>query len=298
MSESGKKRLFFILIAVLIVLAAGISTALILTEQQSSSQGVTVSGVSVPEGQLLVHDIYNGDRLIPEFDVPENTYDMDKYHEDENGIITYSHLDAALGVDVSEHQGDIDWTQVKDAGVEFAFLRIGYRGSTEGQIYEDTKFQQNYDNATAAGLKVGVYFFSQAISEAEAEAEADFVLETLGDRKLDYPVVYDWEVPLASDELPASDLRAFDVTGEQVTDFTLAFCDRIKENGRTPMVYFNKSMAYEMLDLTRLNQLDFWYAEYQKRPSLYYTFRIWQYTDSGNIPGIGNVDLNICYEIY
>lgn len=99
------------------------------------------------------------------------------------------------GVDVSEHQGTIDWQQVKDAGFEYAILRVAYRGMTEGGLNVDSTFEQNYQGATAAGLKVGVYFFSQAITQEEAREEAQYVLDTLDGRELDYPVVFDWEIP-------------------------------------------------------------------------------------------------------
>ena len=100
------------------------------------------------------------------------------------------------------HQGDIDWQAVRGAGVEFAILRVGYRGMTEGGLNVDATFQQNYQGAVDAGLQVGVYFFSQAVSQEEAREEADFVLQTLNGRELAYPVVFDWETPSPARSCP------------------------------------------------------------------------------------------------
>ena len=227
-----------------------------------------------------------------------NQYDTEKFVE-ENGFIRYQDGNAVAGVDVSEHQGTIDWQQVKDAGFEYAILRVGYRGMTEGGLNVDSTFEQNYQGATAAGLKVGVYFFSQAITQEEAREEAQYVLDTLDGRELDYPVVFDWEIPIPSEQLPAEDLRAYDISGEVVTAMAKAFCQEIQSNGYTPCVYTNKSMAYNTFNLEELKDFPLWYAEYQPAPSLYYHFQMWQYSASGTVPGIaGSADLNICFEPY
>ena len=253
------------------------------------------SGTGVPEGMVLVNDLYEGQRLVPDFDMDLNQYDTEKFVE-ENGFIRYQDGNAVAGVDVSEHQGTIDWQQVKDAGFEYAILRVGYRGMTEGGLNVDSTFEQNYQGATAAGLKVGVYFFSQAITQEEAREEAQYVLDTLDGRELDYPVVFDWEIPIPSEQLPAEDLRAYDISGEVVTAMAKAFCQEIQSNGYTPCVYTNKSMAYNTFNLEELKDYPLWYAEYQPAPSLYYDFQIWQYSASGTVPGIsGSVDLNLSF---
>lgn len=258
----------------------------------------TFSGAAIPDNELLVNDLYEGETLIPKFDFPQNKYETKNFAE-QDGLIRYSDSNARLGVDVSEYQGNIDWAAVKNSGVDFAILRLGYRGTTQGLLNVDEAFEQNFQGATDAGLFVGVYFFSQAVTEAEAIAEADFVLETLNGRKLAYPIVFDWEPPVPSEQLPAESLRAHGISGEQVTKFGTAFCERVKDAGYIPCVYTNKSMAYEFFDLAQWRDYDLWYAEYQKVPSLYYDFRIWQYTDEGHIPGIeGGVDVNICFKPY
>ena len=248
---------------------------------------------SAPSGQLEVEDLYEGLRLVPDYDYPLSEYDPELFTE-EGGFLHYG--DSLVGVDVSEHQGTIDWQAVADSGVEFAILRVGYRGMTEGLLNVDAFFEENYQGARDAGLLVGVYFFSQAITGEEAQAEADFAADALGGRELDFPVAFDWEPPIPSEELPAEDLRAYTMTGEQITGFAKAFCQRIQDHGYKACVYTNKHMAYNTFNLSELKGLDLWYAEYQPAPSLYYGFTMWQYTASGTVPGIsGDVDLNICF---
>ncbi len=255
------------------------------------------SGPVIPEGMKLVEDIYNGQLIVPDFDVPANTYDHQGFSNGEDGFRRYE--GAAMGIDVSEFQGDIDWYAVKAAGVEFAIIRLGYRGMTQGILQDDSKFQQNMTGTENAGVQRGVYFFSQAVTEAEAEAEADYVLEKLDGARLTYPVVFDWEDPVPSEELPADSLRALDCPGGTVTKCAIAFCRRIQEGGYTPCVYFNKHQAYNFYDLEALKDFDFWYAEYNPLPSVCYGFRTWQYSETGSVPGIDvTVDLDLCFEPY
>lgn len=275
---------------VIVAVVVGIS---LLGSRDDSAQ--TSSGVEIPDNMLLVEDRYLGEQLIPKFDMPLNEYDETKFVE-EGGFLRYDDGQALLGVDVSSHQGAIDWQAVKSAGIDFAILRIGYRGMTEGKLNVDDTFEQNYQDAVNAGLQVGVYFFSQAITEEEAQEEAEFVLQTLNGRELDYPVTFDWETPIPSEELPAEDLRAHGMTGEEVTSFSKAFCQRIAKSDYTPCVYTNKHMAYNTFNLEELQDYPLWYAEYQPVPSLYYHFDMWQYSASGSVPGIsGDVDLDICF---
>lgn len=278
--------LFVVILVVVISLVGG-----------NASQGNSKD--SLAQDQIQVDDLYEGQRLIPKFDVPLNKYDSEKFVSSQDGFLHYEDGKAVLGVDVSEHQGEIDWQAVKNAGIDFAILRVGYRGMTQGLLNVDATFETNYQAAVDAGLSVGVYFFSQAITDAEAQAEADFVAETLDGRALSYPVVFDWETPIPSEELAAEDLRAYNMSGEEVTGFAKAFCQRIRDRGYTPCVYTNKSMAYGTFDLEALKDYDLWYAEYQPVPSLYYNFRLWQYTATGSVPGInGDVDINLCFDPY
>lgn len=201
---------------------------------------------------------------------------------------------AAIGIDVSSHQGEIDWERVADSGVEFAIIRLGFRGyGQEGTINLDKYFQQNLEGAQRAGLKVGVYFFSQAISVEEAEEEARFVLENLAGASLDYPVVYDWEA--VSD----SAARTNGLDASTLTDCAIAFCEAVAREGYTPMIYYNGPVGYTRYQLSRLTDYDVWFAQYASQPTMYYDYRIWQYSDSGSVPGIDTrVDMNLAFLPY
>ncbi|RKJ39978.1 lysozyme [Acutalibacter sp. 1XD8-33] len=251
----------------------------------------------IPEGMRLIEDIYNGEMIVPDFDVPENKYDPKGFSTGEDGLKRYK--EASIGIDISEFQRDIDWYAVKAAGIDFAIIRVGYRGMTQGLLTEDSKFQENFQQAEAAEIKRGVYFFSQAVTEDEAEEEAEYVLEKLDGAKLEYPIVFDWEDPVPSEDLPANTLRALDCSGDTVSKCAQAFCQRIKKAGYIPCVYFNKNQAYNFYDLEMLKDFDFWYADYNPLPAVCYHFRMWQYSESGTVPGIETtVDLDLCFQPY
>lgn len=294
-----KKRIFLYTLGALAAVAVIIAAVVVSLGVGSADEPDMSSGEgTVPEDEIVVSDIYEGSLRIPSFDLPLNEYKAEKFSE-EDGFIRYESAGARVGIDVSEYQGEIDWVQVKAAGVDFAIIRLGYRGTTQGLLNIDGRFEENLAGARAAGIDVGVYFFSQAISEAEAEAEADFVIEALGGEGIDYPVVFDWEQPIPSEQLPAEQLRAYNADGGKITECAVAFCKKVKSAGYTPCVYTNKHLAYRFFDLEKWADIDLWYAEYQGVPSLYYNFRMWQYTDSGNVLGInGGVDMNICFDDY
>ena len=212
--------------------------------------------------------VHNGDRL--------------SYEDDSN--YTYR-----LGVDVSEHQGYVDWQALKDSGFEFAFIRLGYRGyGQEGRICLDREISPKYPDAQAAGFDVGVYFFAQAVNEEEALEEANFVLQNLDGYTLQLPVVYDPE-SILDDEA-----RTDNVSGEQFTKNTEVFCSAVADAGYDPMIYANMLWEAFELDLDELSEYPLWYADYEPAPQTPYHFRFWQYTNQGQVPGItGNIDLNI-----
>lgn len=195
-----------------------------------------------------------------------------------------------LGVDVSSYQKDVDWEKVREAGFEFAMLRIGFRGYGQaGNMLPDKYARQNYENATAAGLKVGVYFFSQAISTEEAVQEAEYVLQLIEGWDLQMPVVYDWECL-------ADDYRTVVVDSRLLTDCVKAFCDRIGQAGYTPMVYFNPSQSRTQMHLEELVDYKFWLAMYSEFMTYEYKVDMWQYTNQGSVPGIkGKADINLWF---
>ena len=194
-----------------------------------------------------------------------------------------------LGIDVSHYQGEIDWQKVKAAGIEFVFVRLGYRGyGQEGVLKLDTNFEKNMKGARAAGLDVGVYFFAQAVNETEAIEEAEFVLEHLIEYDLQMPIVYDPESILHEEA------RTDNVTEEQFTKNTKAFCETIEKSGYDAMIYCNMTWQAFKLDLEELEEYPIWYADYEEYPQTPYHFEIWQYSNEGTVDGIqGNVDLNI-----
>jgi len=195
----------------------------------------------------------------------------------------------STGVDVSSHQGYIDWEAVAADDIQFAMLRIGYRGSTEGGIRADELFETNLKGAQNAGLKVGVYFFSQAITVEEAREEANFVLQQLreaGITELELPVAFDLE--------PSPDYsgRADNLSPAETNAIARAFCTTIQEAGYRVIVYGNK-VDLNRFDLVSLNE-PIWLAQYVDEPDVNFNFLIWQYTSTGQVDGItGSVDLNL-----
>ena len=214
-----------------------------------------------------------------------NEYDPEKFYR-EDGFLRYEgeHL---VGIDVSTHQEVIDWEQVAAAGVDFAILRIGYRGSSRGDLYEDETFRTNLEGAREAGLLVGGYFFSQAIDPQEAWDEAVYVCELLDGEEMDFPIFYDWEEV-------GSDSRTGDIRDIPMTQCALAFCKRSEEEGYTAGVYFNQTYGIHYLELEHLQDYTLWLAEYNEIPGYRYHFDMVQYSDAGSIPGIEtDVDLDL-----
>ena len=204
------------------------------------------------------------------------------YYEDEN-------YHSAIGIDISKYQGEIDWEKVRADGIEFVFIRIGYRGDGEaGKLMADEMFDANIRDAQAQGLDVGVYLFSQAINEEEAVEEAHFVIDHLQGYELQLPVVYDPET-IRNDKA-----RSDDVTGEQFTKNTIAFCEAVKEAGYQPMVYSNMVWEAFQFQMEELTEYPFWYADYEDLPQTPYRYEYWQYSEKGQVDGIsGTVDMNL-----
>ncbi|MBP3323965.1 MAG: glycoside hydrolase family 25 protein [Clostridia bacterium] len=239
---------------------------------------------------LIINDMYRGQTDIPKFDIELNTYQTELF-EVKNNQVYYP--GAKIGIDVSSHQGEIDWEKVKETGIDFVIIRTGYRGYSRGRINHDDFFKANIKGATEAGLDVGVYFFSQALTTAEAEEEAAQVLESIRGYDISYPIFFDWET------VEAENARTNEAEGELITECAAAFCKKISKAGFTAGVYFNKSQAYDFYDLEKLSAYEFWLAEYQLVPSLYYNFDMWQYTCEGGLSGINtDVDVNISFKDY
>lgn len=235
-----------------------------------------------------------GDEEIPILeDVPKSQLDPALF-KFVDGYLTYDSADVPtyFGIDVSTFQGWIDWEKVKAAGVEFAMIRVGYRGYTDGDIFADNRFYQNINGAIAAGIDVGIYFFSHAITVEEAIEEARWTIEMIKYYDIQYPVAYDFE-------FYGFDTRASGVSGEEITEFANAFCDTVAEAGYTPMVYFNRQLAYKYYNLSDVDQYDFWIADLNEIPTFYYEFTILQYSHTGKVDGVEEeVDLNLSFKDY
>ena len=248
-----------------------------------------------PTGEKIhINDSTLGEIWITELEgVPVNTLDNNNFTADATFKYYNENGNAASleGIDISSYSGDIDWDKVKASGVDFAIIRVGGRGYGDaGEMYPDDRAIEYINGAKAVGIKVGAYFFSQAITTAEAIEEADYVKEILGDIKLDFPVAYDWEI------IKDDTARTDSVSAAQATECASAFCNRIKELGYTPMLYSPSRELYFKYDLSRLSDIDIWYCEYANVPTFYYEFSMWQYSASGTVDGIdGAVDLNICF---
>ncbi len=219
-----------------------------------------------------------------------NRYDLNAFVW-EGSFLTYTGPETARrGIDVSAHQQGIDWAAVASEGVEFAMLRVGYRGYTEGATFLDERFYENVGGALENGIQVGVYFFSQAISVEEAREEADIVLRAIEGLDITYPVVYDWE------NVHQPDARTANLDDETLTACAAAFCETVEAAGYTAAVYFNQVYGYNHFDLLALEDYVFWLAQYADVPDFYYAFDMWQYTSSGQVAGIdGDVDLNLSF---
>ena len=224
--------------------------------------------------------------VYPELNLPENPYAEEDF-DYEGRFLTCTAGPCLLGVDVSSWQYDITWPLVKAAGIDFAMIRLAWRGSTEGGMDEDSYARINYQGAKDAGLKVGGYFFSQATTPEEAVEEAEFILKMAEDMEFDMPIVFDWE---------QTGGRTANMDPRTLTDCAKAFCQTIEEGGLEAMVYFNVYFACYEMYLEELTDYQFWLAMYNSKMDFPYQIDMWQHTDHGSVPGIeGPVDLNIYF---
>lgn len=265
--------------------------------QQSLSDGITVLKTLRPYyPDKLVLASEGKYHFVPIKDnLKHHTYQESNLSVLENGEFQYSEDGQVIshkGIDVSKHQGEINWQQVAEDGVEFAFIRVAYRGyGEEGKLNVDERFEENIEGALAAGIKVGVYIYSQAITEEELREEAEFVLEKIAPYKIECPVVYDVEKVFGADG------RMNSLSVEERTKMAVLFCQLIENAGYKPMLYHNMEMAALMINLDELESYDKWFAYYSDDFYYPYDFSIWQYTEKGNVKGVkGEVDLNISFK--
>ena len=229
-------------------------------------------------------------------DLAMNTYIDENFIAEENGMVSYQEDGEVLtrkGIDVSKYQGEIDWEAVKNDGIDYAIIRVGIRGYSEGGILEDEFFRQNIEGAIANGIPVGVYFFTQAVNEAEALEEADFVIGMLQGYELTYPVYLDIE------DVKKESCRTNGLTVEERTNNAKVFLERIREAGYEPALYGNMKSFLLMVDLASLEQYDKWFAGYTLPIYYPYEYKMLQYSEKGKVAGIpAAVDINICFKDY
>lgn len=229
-------------------------------------------------------------------DLAFNTYVEDQFIAEDGGFVSYQENGETItkkGIDVSKYQGEIDWEAVKNDGVDYAIIRAGIRGYSEGGILEDEFFRQNMEGAIANDIPVGVYFFTQALNGEEALEEANFVIDLLQDYSLTYPVYLDVE------DVKKENCRTNNLTVEERTNNAKVFLEAISAAGYKPAIYGNMKTFLLMLDLSALEQYDKWFAGYTLPIYYPYEYKMLQYSEKGRVDGVpGQVDVNICFKEY
>lgn len=227
--------------------------------------------------------------------LPKHNYDFTKLASQSNLMKYYEEGKQVsyVGADISKYQDYVDFVKLKKAGIDFVMLRVGARGYGSGQLALDEYFADNIKRATDAGLEIGVYFYSQAVTKEEAVEEANMVLENVKDFKITYPVAYDMEY------IENDSARVEQLSKSEKTDNAKAFLDTVKAAGYTPMIYGNKEWLIKRYDFSKLTAYDVWLAQYEDVPDYPYKFSMWQYTVSATIDGIaGYANLNVSFIDY
>ena len=244
------------------------------------------------EGMVQVESGYGNKMWVDLLEnVPVNPLGEDDFA---GGKYTGEDYTVLEGIDVSEHQGVIDWEAVAADGIDFAIIRAGYRGYSEGGLFVDDYFSENMNGAIENGLDIGLYFFSQAITLEEAVEEADFLIDELLSsytaETFTLPIFYDWE------SITTDYARTDGLEGDVITECALAFCARLAERGYTPGVYFYRNLGYFSYDLSRMTHLTWWAAALNGYPDFYYAHDFWQYAIAEGVDGIdGEVDRNMMF---
>lgn len=288
------------LLPILLLIAAVLVVGGLLTAVVLSLRGGTRTQTASPdphEGQVYITDGSDMVWMTPYEGIPVSGLSADEFRRDTNDDgtdaerIRYLGTDYATrwGVDVSNHQGAIDWAALKKQGIDFAYLRIGLRGYGEaGTLYPDRSFDSYYEGARAAGIDVGAYFFSQATTVREAADEALYALRLLRGRTLDLPLYYDWEPVLQEDS------RTLDNSQLQLTAQARAFCGILRRAGYDAGVYMNRQQGYYRYSLPCLTDCKLWIADPGGYPDFYYRFDVWQYAHEARLDGMNEiVDLNL-----
>ncbi len=248
------------------------------------STGYKYTGWQTIGGKVYFYDV-NGNYVTG-----EQVIQGAKYTFGSDGVLIVNSSNGITGIDVSKWNGSIDWAAVKNSGISYVIIRCGYRGSSTGALIEDPKFKANIQGATSAGLKVGVYFFTQAMDEREAVEEASMVLGLISKYNITYPVFLDVE---------PSGGRADGIDKATRTAVCKAFCQTIQNSGYTAGIYANKTWFTDKIDAGQLSAYKIWLAQYAATPTYTGRYDMWQYSSKGKVSGIsGNVDMNLSYMGY
>lgn len=258
------------------------------------SFGKTAASQDPHAGLVEAADGKGGTIWVPKYDeLAVSNFQTSEFAADGSYIdYTGSAYTALRGIDVSEHQGEIDWQSVKNDGVQFAMIRVGYRGYKQGGLATDACFQKNMEGALNAGIRVGVYFFSQAVNVDEGKQEAEYLLEQIKGYDVTLPVFFDWE-RVAN----VGETRVDSADGTAITEACLAFCQTVKAAGYEAGVYFYRSLGYYEYELDKLADLLFWVGAPGQSPDFYYQHTIWQYSAAGTVSGISKAtDMDLYFE--
>ena len=254
MNRSRNGKLKYLLIAALLIIAMAGIIRMTLPEREEEKDEHA--------GQVLINDGFDDIWITPYPNIPVNSLKPEDFQVSA-GFPVYSggDFDTKVGVDVSEHQWEVDW-QAAAQVIDFAYIRLGYRGYTEGGLFLDPWYEKNITGAAAAGLDTGVYFFSQATNVSEAIEEAKYVIEHLRGFRINMPVIFDWEHV-------EEEARTDGMSEQAMTECALAFCKTIENAGYDAGVYFNRKLGYHGFDLSRLADFSFWVSVPGEYPDYY-----------------------------
>lgn len=285
------ERRYIIAGIISIILLVCIS-AILVSDITTGEKKSDVKETDPHEGQVYLYDGFDWIWMTPLEGVEPNDLTEDDFSVS-NGKIVYTgdKYDTLRGIDVSEHQKEIDWNEVAGSGIDYAYIRVGRRGYTEGGLFDDAYFEKNILEAQEAGLRTGVYIFSQAVSVQEAIEEANYLIEEVREYDIPLPVVYDWE------KINEDGSRTADISTEIRTDCAVAFCETVKNAGYVPCVYINRNMGYYGYDLSRLDDYEIWFSLPESGfPNFYYHVDMWQYSFTETVPGISvETDMNLWF---
>jgi len=289
MRKKKRQKKFFPIFLILLLLITG--SVLLLTGFKPLSYYRAMTDPH--RGQVYINDGNDMVWLTPLEGVAVNTIQPNEIVT-YNGRMTYTgyDYDTLIGIDVSQHQKEIDWAAVAADGIDFAIIRAGFRGYSKGSLYPDDLFDKNMQEALKNGLQVGLYVYSQAINIQEAIEEAQLAIQSAEKYNITMPVVFDWELAETGGEPARTD--GLDITTR--TDCAVAFCETVKAAGYTPCVYFNRHLGYYCYDLKRLTAYEFWAAVPGQFPDFYYAASLWQYSFTEKVSGIsGECDMNMLF---